>query len=510
MKIRDRLTAGAALCLLLAGAADAASPRDAVRAWRKAHETQIVSEFTQFLAIPDVATNAPDIERNADWLEAQLKARGFSTSRLHAEPGTPPTVFAEFATPGARRTVIFYAHYDGQPINQSGWLTKPFEPSMRTPGPDSQPVDWRAARGPLDPEWRLFARGSGDDRASIQAMISAFDALKASHIAPSVNIKLLYEGEEEQGSPHFGKIIQANLALLKADALIMGDGPMHQSGRQEVVFGNRGLVGFTITVFGPIRPLHDGHYGSFAPSPSVMLAQLISKLRDDGGRILIPRIYDDVAPLTSADRAAIAAMPREEAGLTRALGLGRHIGPQNLAEGYLQPTLNVRSIHVGDEGRQAANAIATEGFASFDIRLVPNQEPARVRARVEAYLRSLGWFLVQGPPDEAARLAHRQILQLEWDPGQGRAAKTALDLPAARAVVRSIGRTVGYAPIEIPMSGGSSGIAEAVDRLGTPMIGVAIANFDDNQHARNENLRLGNLWDGIEVYAGLLADLDWR
>ena len=510
MTFIDKVTAGAALCLLLATGAGATSPREAVRTWRKAHETQIVSDFTRFLAIPDVATNPADIERNADWIETQLKARGFTTRRLHADPGTPPTVFAELATPGAKRTVIFYAHYDGQPINQSGWITKPFEPSMRTAGPNSQPVDWRAASGALDPEWRLHARGSGDDRASIQALISAFDGLKAAHIPPSVNIKLLYEGEEEQGSPHFGKIIQANLALLKADALVMGDGPMHQSGRQEVVFGNRGLVGFTVTVFGPSRPLHDGHYGSFAPSPSVMLAQLISRLRDEGGRILIPGLYDDVAPLDAADQAAIAAMPREEAELTRALGLGRHIGPQNLAEGYLQPTLNVRSIHVGDEGRQAANAIATEGFASFDIRLVPNQEPGRVRGLVEAYLRSLGWFLVQGPPDEAVRLAHPQILQLEWDPGEGKAAKTPLDLPAARAVVASIGRTVGYAPIEMPMSGGSSGIAEAADRLGTPMIGVAIANFDDNQHARNENLRLGNLWDGIEVYAGLLADLDWR
>ena len=509
MPFKRLAAAAVAITALAAASAHAASPRDAVRAWRQAHERQVGTDFTAFLSLPDVATTLPDVEKNADYIEAQLKARGFETRRLYAEPGTPPSVFAELKVPGAKRTVLFYAHYDGQPISQKGWIIDPFSPSMRTALPDAKPVDWKAAKGPLDPDWRLYARGSGDDKASIQALISAFDALKASGVGPSVNIKLLYEGEEEQGSPHFAAIIAKNLDLLKADALIMGDGPMHQSGKQMVAFGNRGIVGFTLTVYGPTHPLHDGHYGSFAPSPSVMLAHLIASLRDEDGQILIPGIYDDVAPETAADRAAIAAMPPVEAELKTALGLGRNIGPKRLAEGYLKPTLNVRSIHVGDEGSNAANAIATEGFASFDIRLVQSETPERVRGLVEAYLTQQGWFIVRGTPDLATRLAHPKIVRLDWDEGASAAAKTPLDLPAARAVVASIGRTVGYAPIELPTSGGSSGIADAVDRLHTPMIGVSIANYDDNQHARNENLRLGNLWDGIEVYAGLLADLNW-
>lgn len=507
--IGKTLAAAAALIsTCIASQAQAASPHDKVRAWRKAHEKEILADFSRFLSIPDVATTVPDVEKNADYIEAQLKARGFTTRRLYAEPGTPPSVFAEFKTPGAKRTVVFYAHYDGQPINQKGWIVEPFSASVRTALPQARPIDWKTAPT-LDPDWRIYARGSGDDRASIQALISAFDALKASHIKPNVNIKLLYEGEEEQGSPHFAKIIAGNLELLKGDALIMGDGPMHQSGKQQVVFGNRGIVGFTLTVYGPDHPLHDGHYGSFVPSPSVMLADLIAHMRTEDGQILIPGIYDDVAPITDADRAAIAAMPPVETELKSALAIGRNIGPASLAEGYLKPTFNVRSIHVGDEGQNAANAIATEGFASFDIRLVKNEDPARVRALTEAYLDKLGWFIVRDTPDAATRRAHPKVLKLNWDEGQSTAAKTALDLPAAKAVVASIGRTVGYSPIQLPTSGGSSGIADAVDQLGTPMIGVSIANYDDNQHARNENLRLGNLWDGIEVYAGLLADLNW-
>lgn len=492
-----------------APAVPAASPHQAVRVWRQAHEKAILGDFTTFLSLPNVATKLPDIDKNAAYIEGELKKRGFQTRTLSAGPGTPPSVFAEYDTAGAKRTVLFYAHYDGQPVAQKGWIIDPFAPSVRTALPEAKPIDWKAVAGPLDRNWRVYARGSGDDKASIQALISAFDALKASGIKPSVNIKLLYEGEEEQGSPHFGKIVELNRDLLKADALIMGDGPMHQSGRQMVGFGNRGIVGFTLTVYGPLQPLHDGHYGSFAPSPSVMLARLIASLRDDDGKILIPGIYDDVIPPTAADEAAIVAMPPVEAELKRNFGLGRNIGPARLAEGYLKPTLNVRSIHVGDEGPDAANAIATEGFASFDIRLVQGETPARVHQLVENYLGSLGWTIVRSAPDLQTRLAHPKIVKLDWDAGESVAARTPLDLPAAKAVVASIGRTVGYEPIQLPSSGGSSGIAEAVDQLHTPMIGVSIANYDDNQHARNENLRLGNLWDGIEVYAGLLADLSW-
>ena len=507
MRLGVRSVAAIMGVLAFAPPALAASPHGTVRAWTQVHEKAILGDFTTFLSLPNVATKLPDIEKNAAYIETELKKRGFATKTLSAGPGTPPSVFGEYDTPGAKRTVLFYAHYDGQPISQKGWIIDPFTPSVRTGLPQAKPVDWKS--GPLDPNWRIYARGAGDDKASIQALISAFDALKANGIKPSVNIKLLYEGEEEQGSPHFGKIVELNRDLLKADALIMGDGPMHQSGRQMVGFGNRGIVGFTMTVYGPVNPLHDGHYGSFAPSPSVMLARLIASLRDDDGKILIPGIYDDVTPPDAADEAAIAAMPPIEPQLRRSLGLGRNIGPPRLAEGYLKPTLNVRSIHVGDEGPDAANAIATEGFASLDIRLVKGETPARVHQLVEAYLTSLGWSIVRSTPDLETRLAHPKIMKLNWDAGESIAARTPLDLPAAKAVVASIGRTVGYHPIELPSSGGSSGIAEAVDQLGTPMIGVSIANYDDNQHARNENLRLGNLWDGIAVYAGLLADLDW-
>ena len=496
----------AVAALTFAGVATAATPRDKVRAWRMAHEREILADFTRFVAIPDVASNVADVEKNAAYISAQLEMRGFKTQLLRAAPGTPPAVFAERMTPGAKRTVLYYAHYDGQPISQTTWVTPPFTPTLRLPdgSPGAVPTS-----GPLNPELRLFARGTGDDRASVQAMFSALDALKADGIKPSVNIKLIYEGEEEQGSPHFGTIVAQNAALLKADLLIKGDGPTHQSGKQEINGGNRGGTGFTATVYGPNRALHDGHYGNWAPSPAVMIAELIVSLRDDDGHILIPHFYDDVAPITAADRAALATVPPVEEALKKELGLGRSIGPARLGEGVLMPAVVVRAIHVGDAGPSPSAAIATEATANIGFRLAPGETPAHVKELTERYLTSQGWFIVHATPDMATRIAHPKVLKLMWGGNGSIAIKTPFDDPAAAAIATSIEHTVGYPVIKEAIVGASSDWAELVGALNVPNVGVSIANPDDNQHAANENLRLGNLWDGIEIYAGLLADLNW-
>jgi acetylornithine deacetylase/succinyl-diaminopimelate desuccinylase-like protein len=483
----------------------------AAESYRATHEKAIVTEFTDFLAMPNVASTVPDVEKNAVHLTELLRARGFETQILSAGPGTPPTVFAELKTPGARRTVLHYAHYDGQPISQKGWVSEPFTPVMRT-GPladDPKTVDWRAAPLPLDRNWRIYARAAGDDKASIEALLTAMDALKVKGIKPSVNIKLFYEGEEEQGSPHLETIVSRNKDLLKADLIIMGDGPMHQSGRQQVNFGSRGVAGVTLTVFGPLRPLHDGHYGGWAPSPAVEIAHLIADLRQENGDINIPGFYDDVKAPTPAEKAALAALPPVEDQLKHDLGLGAAATDQRLADSYFRPTLNVRSIHVGDTGEKAANAIPISAFASIDFRLVPDQTPARVRALFDQFVADKGWFIVDTPLDLATRLAHPKIVMVKWDAGGSVATKSDLSAPAAKAATAAIERVEGGPILKLPMVGASSGMAVIVTALNVPMVGVSIANYDDNQHAENENLRLGNLWDGIAVYAGLLSELNW-
>jgi acetylornithine deacetylase/succinyl-diaminopimelate desuccinylase-like protein len=511
------------LSVALTGSASAATSasssgvRDSVRSYRAAHEKQIVGELTDLLALPNVATRVADIERNADRLTAMLERRGFKTRRLSAGEGTPPALYGELAVPGATRTVMFYAHYDGQPVGQKGWLSDPFKPVLRSgplgsPGKSVKEIDLAAVSGPLDPEWRIYARSASDDKSPIVAILTALDALGAAKIRPSVNVKLFLEGEEEQGSEHLPEILRRNAPLLAADVWLLCDGPVDPTRRMQVFFGARGVAGLELTVYGPARPLHSGHYGNWAPNPAVELVTLLASLRDEEGRILIPGFYDDVRPLTAAEQAAVAAMPPVEKGLQDELALGRTEGKGARLEARLMdPALNLRGLRSAEVGEGAANAIPTEAQASIDFRLVPDQTPQKVKQRVEGFLRDKGWFVTAQAPDAATRKAHPKVARAVWSldyPG----ARTDVGLPVSRAVMAVVERAVDAPVVQVPMLGGSVPMALFVDALKKPVIGIPIVNHDNNQHGINENLRLQNLWDGIEVFAELIADLgkDWR
>ncbi len=506
MRARLLLAAVVAEIFLCSAPPLAGALRDDVRAWRKTHEKAILQEFDALLRLPNVATRVPDIELNADRLQAMLEARGLAVRRLSAGPGTPPALYTELPTKGATRTVVYYAHYDGQPVTPAQWRSDPFVPVMRD---GAREVDWRAAAEPLDPEWRFHARSASDDKAPILAILAALDALKASGRVPSVNVKIFLDGEEEQGSPHLRSILEAHKDLLKADLWLFGDGPVHQSRRQQLYFGVRGVLGLEMTVYGPMRALHSGHYGNWAPNPAVMAAELLASMRDSEGRILIPGFDAGVRPVTGAEAQALAALPEVEGELRDSLALGRTEGSQRLADSLMRPALNVRGIAAGAVGQSAANAIPTEAKISIDFRLVPDQTPEAVRRSVEAFLQTRGFKVVHAPPDVAARKAAARLAELDWEEGGYAAQRTDLELPASRAVIAAAGRGLAEPPVILPMLGGSLPMRHFAEVFGVPVIGLPIVNHDNNQHAADENLRLQNLWDGIELYAALLADLRW-
>ena len=307
MKWSAVITACGTSLLLLAlttQAAHAARPIDLkaqVDAYRAQHESAIVARLDELARFKSVAADPAGIAAAADRLEALLTERGFDARQLSAGTGIPPIVFGTLKVANAKRTVIFYAHYDGQPVTPSQWSSDPFIPLMRS-GPingSEHEIDWKNARGPFDPEWRLFARAVSDDKASIAAFLTAFDALQATHKSPSVNIKVLWEGEEEAGSPHLVEILRNNRSLLAADLILVGDGPVHQTQRPMIYFGARGVTGLDATIYGPLRALHDGHYGNWVPNPAAMAATLIAQMRDDSGRILIPGFADGIRALTA-------------------------------------------------------------------------------------------------------------------------------------------------------------------------------------------------------------------
>src|SRR3984885_259031 len=333
--------------------------RSQVERYRIAHEMQIVGQLDELTRIKSVAAEPTGLVAAADHLQALLKVRGFDAVQLSAKPGMPPLVFGELKSPGARRTVVFYAHYDGQPVTLSQWTSDPFIPVMRS-GPlnsGDRDIDWRNAKPPFNPEWRLFGRAVSDDKTSIVAFLAAFDALKASGRKLSVNIKVAWEGEEEAGSTHLAEVLRSNQAVFAADLWLIGDAPIHQSRRQMLYFGARGSLGLEATVYGPIRALHDGHYGNWVPNPAAMAATLIAQLRDDEGRILIPQLADDVRPLTAAEQEAISHLPPVEGALKQEFGIGRSEGDEGLTSSLMRPALNIRGIRSGQVGEAAANAV---------------------------------------------------------------------------------------------------------------------------------------------------------
>lgn len=483
---------------------DPAAVAEVARTWRQANEQQIIDGFAELLSIPNVASDTANIRRNAEHIAGLLQPRGFEVRLLEAD-GAPPVVFAERRSAGADRTLMIYAHYDGQPVNPAEWASDPWTPVLRD-GPvelGGQPVPMQA---PFDPESRLFARSAGDDKAPIIALAAALDALDAAGIAPSVNLKLFLDGEEEAGSPHLPQVLADNRDLLAADLWLFCDGPVHQSRRWQLVYGVRGATGFDLTVFGPNRPLHSGHYGNWAPNPIARLLELIGSMRNGDGKILIDGFHDQVEPPTLSELAAIDDAPRMDERLVTDLGIGRPETVERLELAIMRPALNLRGIRAGAVGAEAVNSIPTAATASIGLRLVPGQTPAFLREAVERHLRKQGYLLVSGEPTPAQRAAHERIARLDWESGYP-AYRAPLDLPIAQSVARILDQLREEELIRLPTMGGSLPIYVIEEATGAPVLILPIANHDNNQHGKNENLRLQNLWDAIEIYAAVITHL---
>jgi acetylornithine deacetylase/succinyl-diaminopimelate desuccinylase-like protein len=275
----------------------------------------------------------------------------------------------------------------------------------------------------------------------------------------------------------------------------------------QVYYGVRGVTTMELTTFGPARALHSGHYGNWAPNPVVEMATILSSMRDTEGRIHIKGFLDDVKPLSAAEKAAIAKIPSIDESLREELSLGRSEAENaTLAERIAIPALNVRGIAGGAVGERSANAIPTRATASLDFRLVPDQTPARVVALVRDHLTGMGFHVVTDEPGPDVLRRHPKVVMMRAGGDGYPAARTDLSLPIVRKAVEAIADARGGV-IEVPTLGGSLPIFLFQKILRAPLIGVPIVNHDNSQHAANENVRIQNLWDGIEVYAAILSEM---
>ncbi len=484
--------------------ADPGGVLGAVRAWRREHAADVLTGFAELLALDNVTGDVPALRRNAAEIVARLRARGADAEAVGPDGVAPLVVGRVPARPGAPRLGV-YVHYDGQPVTPADWATPPFTPTLVRP--DGTTVPFPAAGEPVDDEWRLHARAAADDKAPIVALLAALDAVAAAGAEPAVELVLCFEGEEESGSTHLGELLAAYADRLAADAWLICDGPVQPGNAPQVVLGVRGFADLELTVYGPARELHSGHYGNWAPNPALELARLLASMKDATGRVTVDGFTADTRPPTATEQAVLDGMPAVEDGLLDRLGLAAAEVPgSRLLDRLMLPSLNVRGLRAADVGPAARNVIPAWATASIDIRLAAGDDPDRMLDRVRAHVAEQGYLVLDREPTAAERRAG-PVARIDARVGYP-AARAPLDLPVVAHLQGLAARAAGADAIALPTLGGSVPLHHFGAVLGAPTVILPIANPDNNQHAADENLRLGNLWYGVDLFA-LLITTPW-
>ena len=480
-----------------------------VRAFREQKENQWLQEYISFLSIPNTAADTVNLKKNADFIMQMMRKRNVQKVQLlyASTKGVAPAIYGEVNTPDATKTLIFYAHYDGQPVDTSQWAKGlyPFTPKLvkgsLEKGAAMIPFP---ASGKYDPDWRIYARGASDDKAGVMAILAAYESISKSRIPPNCNIKFFFEGEEEAGSTHLSEIFQNHKSLLKSDLWVICDGPVHQSGKKAVVFGARGDAHVDITVYGPNRPLHSGHYGNWAPNPALQLAKLLGSMKDENGRVTVKGFYDDVTPLTKEEKEAVADMPSVTGQMKEELKfVNEEMTGIDLSEAIMLPSLNINGMQSGGVGAKAANVIPTRANAVLDLRMVPGNDYQRQQQKIINHIKEQGFYVTDGEPSDAERKIFSKIAKVTLSGGYN-AQRTSMSLPIVQQVVEAVKSTTNEQIVLIPNMGGSLPLFLFEKYLKATTITVPIANHDNNQHAENENIRLQNLWNGIETMAAIM------
>jgi acetylornithine deacetylase/succinyl-diaminopimelate desuccinylase-like protein len=495
----------AALLIAFVLAVPAQDLRSAVTTWVDAHQKPLVRELIELLSIPNVAADRANIRRNADRLKEMLAARGFTAELL--ETAGNPLVYGELRVPGAARTLLFYCHYDGQPVDAAAWKQpSPFTPVLRRGRLDEQPqtIDIASVER-FDPAWRIYGRSASDDKAPIVAILAAIDALRSTGAAPSSNIRIVLDGEEEASSPSLVPAIGRYRDRFQADLMVIFDGPIHSSGRPTVAFGARGILTADLTVFGPTSGVHSGNYGNWIPNPAQRLASLLASMKDDDGRVHVEGFYDGIAPLTAEEQAATNAVPDDSERMLQAFGVA---APEKafprLQQALQSPTLNVRGLVSSHVGAGARTIIPDRSTAALDVRLVKETLPEDILRKLRTHIEKQGFHLVDGEPDAAARARYSRLASLTVSGPSIRAFRTSFSDAQARALVTAIANVYGSQPVQLRTLGGTVPTAPFIEALGFPAVVVPLVNFDNNQHEENENLRLGALFQGVVTVAAIL------
>jgi len=437
-----------------------------------------LEELNALLAIPSVSAlpeHAGDMRRCADALAGHLRRIGLQNVRVVETPGHPIVHGDWLGAPGAP-TVLVYGHYDVQPVDPiDQWTSPPFEATIR--------------------DGQLFARGAADDKGQLFIHLKAIEAHISQTGALPVNVKVLLEGEEEVGSPNLDPFIRGNRDLLACDVVVISDTPMLERGVPSICYGLRGLNYFQIDLRGTKGDLHSGQYGGAVENPANMLAHIIAQLRDKSGNIKNPGFYDDVLPLTDEERMEIRRLPFDEAAYRRELGAPRLFGEAGFStfeRVWARPTFEVNGLMGGFTGEGSKTVIPATAMAKVSMRLVPNQDPDKIAGLFEAFVRKVT------PKTVELRLTRMH---------GGRPWKTELDNPYVQAAARAFEIGFGKRPVYTREGGSIPIVMTFQQELGAPTVLFGIGVPDENAHAPDEKLDLGNFFGGILSSAYLLQEI---
>jgi acetylornithine deacetylase/succinyl-diaminopimelate desuccinylase-like protein len=481
-----------------------------IRKYGKENAGSIIKEFTELLALPNVAADPSGQQKTAAFIMAMMNKRGIQKVQLlnASTAGVPPAVYGEVMVPGAKQTLIFYAHYDGQPVNPTQWAKglEPFQPKLFSGAIDRTGTNLPfPADNNYNNDWRIYACGASDDKAGVDAILNAYDAITKSGLTPGCNLKFFFEGEEEAGSPHLDEILEKYKTLLQSDLWIICDGPVHQSGKKQIVFGVRGDAHLDLTVYSSKRPLHSGHYGNWTPNPAMMLAKLLASMKDDNGRVTIKGFYDDVTPLSVNEKKALNEVPSVDEQMKQELGISAvEMKGLSLREAINQPSLNINGMQSGNVGKMASNQIPTYATAVIDLRLVLGNDWKRQQQKVINHIKSQGYYITNSEPTDEERKKYAKIIKLVAGEDGVNAQRTSMDLPIIQKVIAAVKTTTAQQLVLQPTMGGTLPLFLFEKHLNAKTITVPIANHDNNQHAENENIRIGNLFNGIETMGALM------
>jgi len=438
-----------------------------------------IEELKAFVRIPSVSTKSEhkgDVQKAAEWVAAEMQRIGLEHVQI-LPTGGHPVVYADWLHAPGKPTALIYGHYDVQPPEPLDlWITGPFDPTVRN--------------------GELYGRGSVDDKGQVFMHLKALEAhLKTSGRLP-VNVKLLIEGEEEIGSPNLDPFILKHLALLKADVVVISDTAMIAKGVPGITHGLRGLIYFQVDVEGTNSDLHSGSFGGSVINPAFALAQMLASLKDRNGRITIPGLYDDVRKLPAEERRALARLPFREKRFQKDIGAPALFGEKGFAtleRLWARPTLEINGLYSGFIGEGAKTVLPARAMAKVSMRLVPNQDPAKIARLFTRHMTRI-----------CPKTVRMKVTEIS---GRGMPWLARTDHPAMQALARAIERGFGRKPVYTRTGGTIPVVATFTRQLKVPCLLLGIGLPDENAHAPNEKLDLDNLHHGMLSAAHLWNEL---